>query len=181
MPSQPKVWKKINSITVAFGHGVATTPLQTAVAGAALMDGGRLIEPTFLPRTPEEADAIAKVVVKPSTSATLRALFKLNGEQGSGKSADVPGYHVGGKTGTANKVINGKYSHVLSFNDFLGAFPIGNPRFVVFSFCDEPRTGEKGLTFATNNAAPMVRDIITRTAPILGVHPDFGGNILASY
>ncbi|MBZ5758550.1 MULTISPECIES: peptidoglycan D,D-transpeptidase FtsI family protein [Rhizobium] len=181
MPSQPKVWKKINSITVAFGHGVATTPLQTAVAGAALMDGGRLIEPTFLPRTQAEADAIAKVVVKPSTSDTLRALFKLNGEQGSGKSADVPGYHVGGKTGTANKVINGKYSHVLSFNDFLGAFPIDNPRYVVFSFCDEPRTGEKGLTFATNNAAPMVRDIITRAAPLLGVQPNFGSAVLASY
>jgi cell division protein FtsI (penicillin-binding protein 3) len=79
-----RVWKKINSITVSFGHGVATTPLQTAVAGAALVDGGKLIEPTFLPRTAEEANNVAEVVVKQSTSDTIRALFKLNGEEGSG-------------------------------------------------------------------------------------------------
>ncbi|KQV31614.1 cell division protein [Rhizobium sp. Root1203] len=180
-PSQPKVWKKINSITVSFGHGVATTPLQTAVAGAALVDGGRLIDPTFLPRTVEEANKIAQVVVKPSTSDTIRALFKLNGEQGSGRSADVPGFHVGGKTGTANKVINGKYSHILSFNAYLAAFPIENPQYVVLSFCDEPRKGDHGMTFATNNAAPMVRDIVERAAAMLGVQPDFGADLLTSY
>ncbi len=180
-PSQPKVWKKINSITVSFGHGVATTPLQTAVAGAALVDGGELIEPTFLPRTAEQASAVAQRVVKPSTSDTIRALFKLNGEEGSGKSADVPGFHVGGKTGTANKVINGRYSHVLSFNAYLAAFPIQDPKYVVLSFCDEPRKGDHGMTFATNNAAPMVRDIVGRVAPMLGVQPDFGNNLLVSY
>lgn len=180
-PSQPKVWKKINSITVSFGHGVATTPLQTAVAGAALVDGGELIEPTFLPRTVEQASAVAQRVVKPSTSDTIRALFKLNGEEGSGKSADVPGFHVGGKTGTANKVINGRYSHVLSFNAYLAAFPIQDPKYVVLSFCDEPRKGDHGMTFATNNAAPMVRDIVGRVAPMLGVQPDFGNNLLVSY
>jgi cell division protein FtsI (penicillin-binding protein 3) len=180
-PSQPKVWKKINSITVSFGHGVATTPLQTAVAGAALVDGGKLIEPTFLPRTVEEANNVAQVVVKPGTSDTIRALFKLNGEEGSGRSADVPGFHVGGKTGTANKVINGRYSHVLSFNAYLAAFPIMNPQYVVLSFCDEPRKGDHGMTFATNNAAPMVADIVKRVAPLLGVEPDFGNNLLVGY
>ena len=180
-PSQPRVWKKINSITVSFGHGVATTPLQTAVAGAALVDGGTLIEPTFLPRTAEQANMDAEVVVKPSTSDTIRALFKLNGEEGSGRSADVPGFHVGGKTGTANKVINGRYSHVLSFNAYLAAFPIQAPKYVVLSFCDEPKKGAHGMTFATNNAAPMVADIVKRVAPMLGVQPDFGQNLLVGY
>ena len=180
-PSQPKVWKKINSITISFGHGVATTPLQTAVAGAALVDGGELIEPTFLPRSREQAEETAEVIVKKSTSDTIRGLFKLNGEQGSGRSADVPGFHVGGKTGTANKVVGGHYSHTLSFNAYLAAFPIGDPKYVVLSFCDEPLTGEFGRTFATNNAAPMVRDIIRRTAPLMGVEPDFGENMLANY
>ncbi|MBO9127346.1 MULTISPECIES: peptidoglycan D,D-transpeptidase FtsI family protein [unclassified Rhizobium] len=180
-PSQPRVWKKINSITVSFGHGVATTPLQTAVAGAALVDGGTLIEPTFLPRTAEQANMDAEVVVKPSTSDTIRALFKLNGEEGSGRSADVPGFHVGGKTGTANKVINGRYSHVLSFNAYLAAFPIQAPKYVVLSFCDEPKKGDRGMTFATNNAAPMVADIVKRVAPMLGVQPDFGQNLLVGY
>ena len=181
MPTQPRVWKKINSITISFGHGVATTPLQTAVAGAALMDGGELIEPTFLPRTAEEAEKVETPIVKQSTSDTIRSLFKLNGEEGSGKPANVPGYHVGGKTGTANKVIHGVYSHKLSFNSFLGAFPIEQPKYVVLAFVDEPLTGEHNLTFATNTAAPMVRDIIKQAAPILGVEPDFGTNVIASY
>ncbi|TXI05715.1 MAG: penicillin-binding protein 2 [Rhizobium sp.] len=181
MPTQPHVWKKINSITISFGHGVATTPLQTAVAGAALMDGGELIEPTFLPRTREEAEKVETPIVKPGTSDIIRSLFKLNGEEGSGKPANVLGYHVGGKTGTANKVIHGVYSHKLSFNSFLGAFPIEHPKYVVLAFVDQPLTGEHNLTFATNTAAPMVRDIIKQAAPMLGVEPDFGANLIASY
>ncbi|MEZ2221680.1 peptidoglycan D,D-transpeptidase FtsI family protein [Rhizobium sp. RCC_161_2] len=180
-PSQPKVWKKINSITVAFGHGVATTPMQTAVAGAALIDGGELIEPTFLPRTQQEAEKTEKMIVKKSTSDVIKYLFKLNGEQGTGKTADVPGFHVGGKTGTANKVINGVYSHKLSFNSFLAAFPMENPRYVVLSFIDQPLTGLHNLNLAAETAAPMVHDIVSRAAPLLGVEPNFGQNLLSAY
>ncbi|CAN7585641.1 penicillin-binding protein 2 [Rhizobium rhizogenes] len=180
-PSQPKVWKKINSITIAFGHGVATTPMQTAVAGAALIDGGELIEPTFLPRTQEEAEKTEKMIVKKSTSDVIRYLFKLNGEQGTGKTADVPGFHVGGKTGTANKVINGVYSHKLSFNSFLAAFPMENPRYVILSFIDQPLTGLHNLNLAAETAAPMVHDIVSRAAPLLGIEPNFGQNLLTAY
>jgi cell division protein FtsI (penicillin-binding protein 3) len=180
-PSQPKVWKKLNSITIAFGHGVATTPMQTAVAGAALIDGGKLIEPTFLPRTQEEAEKTETMIVKKSTSDTIRYLFRLNGEQGTGRAADVPGYHVGGKTGTANKVIHGVYSHKLSFNSFLAAFPMDNPKYVVLAFIDQPLTGVHNLNLAAETAAPMVHDIIARAAPVLGVEPDFGSSLLASY
>ncbi|GAC1045642.1 peptidoglycan D,D-transpeptidase FtsI family protein [Rhizobium sp. No.120] len=180
-PSQPKVWKKLNSITIAFGHGVATTPMQTAVAGAALIDGGKLIEPSFLPRTQEEAEKTETMVVKKSTSDTIRYLFRLNGEQGTGRAADVPGYHVGGKTGTANKVIHGVYSHKLSFNSFLAAFPMDNPKYVVLAFIDQPLTGVHNLNLAAETAAPMVHDIISRAAPLLGVEPDFGSNLLAAY
>ncbi|MGA1802594.1 peptidoglycan D,D-transpeptidase FtsI family protein [Rhizobium sp. HT1-10] len=181
MPSQPKVWKMINSLTAAFGHGVATTPMQTAVAGAALIDDGKLIEPTFLPRTQEQAESTEKIVVKQSTSDVIKFLFKLNGEQGSGKFADVAGYHVGGKTGTANKVIHGVYSHKLSFNSFLAAFPIDHPKYVVLSFIDQPLTGVHNLNLAAETAAPMVHDIVARAAPLLGVQPDFGSALVASY
>ncbi|TWB91788.1 cell division protein FtsI (penicillin-binding protein 3) [Rhizobium sp. ERR 942] len=180
-PSQPKVWKKLNSITIAFGHGVATTPMQTAVAGAALIDGGKLIEPSFLPRTQEEAEKTETMIVKKSTSDTIRYLFRLNGEQGTGRAADVPGYHVGGKTGTANKVIHGVYSHKLSFNSFLAAFPMDNPKYVVLAFIDQPLTGVHNLNLAAETAAPMVHDIISHAAPLLGVEPDFGSNLLAAY
>jgi cell division protein FtsI (penicillin-binding protein 3) len=183
-PSQPKVWKKINSITISFGHGVATTPLQTAVAGAALVNGGKLIEPTFLPRTPEQANETAQVVVKKSTSDDIRYLFKLNGLKGSGRNADVPGFNVGGKTGTADKVVNGRYASNLNFNAFLAAFPIEDPKYVVLTFCDEPHNGEKGQNIAAYTAAPMVKNIIARAAPILGVEPKFGDDgsaLLVSY
>ncbi len=180
-PSQPKVWKKLNSITIAFGHGVATTPMQTAVAGAALIDGGKLIEPSFLPRTQEEAEKTETMIVKKSTSDTIRYLFRLNGEQGTGRAADVPGYHVGGKTGTANKVIHGVYSHKLSFNSFLAAFPMDNPKYVVLAFIDQPLTGVHNLNLAAETAAPMVHDIISHAAPLLGVEPNFGSNLLAAF
>ncbi|WP_438753255.1 peptidoglycan D,D-transpeptidase FtsI family protein [Pararhizobium sp. O133] len=185
MPSQPREWKKINSITISFGHGVSTTPLQTAVAGAALLNGGNLIEPTFLPRTEEEAAAVSTAVIKKSTSDDMRFLFRWNGVNGSGRNARVPGYNVGGKTGTADKVKNGRYSSDANFNAFLAGFPIDNPRYVVLTFIDEPKTDKgNGAALAGNTAAPMVRDIISRSAPLLGIEPKFGEDgsaLLVSY
>ncbi|KAA3512639.1 penicillin-binding protein 2 [Agrobacterium vitis] len=185
MPSQPRgEWKKISSVTISFGHGVATTPLQTAVAGAALINGGKLIQPTFLPRTADQANEVAEAVLKPSTSADMRYLFEYNGINGSGRGARVPGLDVGGKTGTADKVVNGRYDNKLNFNAFLGAFPMSKPRYVVLSFIDEPLSGEGGGTISAFTALPIVRDVIRRTAPILGVEPNYGqvGNdMLVSY
>jgi cell division protein FtsI (penicillin-binding protein 3) len=183
-PSQPAVWKKINSITISFGHGVSTTPLQTAVAGAALVNGGTLIEPTFLVRTREQAEKVGKTVVRKATSDDVRYLFKLNGLKGSGRNANVAGFDVGGKTGTADKVVNGRYSKDLNFDAFLAAFPIDDPRYVVLTFCDEPKSGEEGQKIAAYTAAPMVRDIVRRAAPLLGVKARFGENgtaMLKSY
>ena len=185
MPSQPREWKKINSITISFGHGVSTTPLQTAVAGAALLNGGNLIEPTFLPRTPEQAQAVSTKVIKQSTSDDMRFLFRWNGVNGSGRNARVPGFNVGGKTGTADKVVNGRYSNDANFNAFLAGFPIDKPRYVVLTFIDEPKTDKgNGAALAGNTAAPMVHDIISRSAPLLGVEPKFGEDgsaLLVSY
>jgi cell division protein FtsI (penicillin-binding protein 3) len=185
LPSQPREWKKINSITISFGHGVSTTPLQTAVAGAALVNGGKLIEPTFLPRTREQADQVAQQVIKPKTSDNMRYLFDWNGVYGSGRNARVDGFDVGGKTGTADKVVNGRYVHDKNFNAFLAAFPISDPQYVVLTFIDEPKTDKgNGAALAGNTAAPMVREIISRSAAILGVKPQFGKDgsaLLVSY
>ena len=158
MPSQPREWKKINSITISFGHGVSTTPLQTAVAGAALLNGGN----------PDRADlpaahggaarpSLDAPVIKKSTSDDMRFLFRWNAVNGSGKNARVPGFNVGGKTGTADKVVNGRYSNVANFNAFLAGFPIDDPRYVVLTFIDEPKTDKgNGAALAGNTAAPMV-------------------------
>lgn len=184
-PSQPREWKKINSITISFGHGVSTTPLQTAVAGAALVNGGKYVPPTFLPRTRDEADAMAQAVVKPSTGEDMKFLLRWNAMNGSGKRALVPGFNVGGKTGTADKVVNGRYAkNGLNFNAFLSAFPIDDPQYMVLTFIDAPKTGEGGGRTAGLNAAPMVGEIIRRSAPLLGVKPKFGEDgsaLLVSY
>ncbi len=173
-PSEPKEWKKLNSITISFGHGVSTTPLQTAMAAAALMNGGKLIQPTFLPRTREEADLTAVPVVKEQTSEAMRWLFRKNVLEGSGRRAAVPGYDVGGKTGTAEKVVKGRYSADKRFNAFLAAFPIRDPKYVVLVILDEPKAeAGKGGATAGSNAAPTLSAIIQRSAVFLGVQPDF--------
>ncbi|TGV83796.1 penicillin-binding protein 2, partial [Mesorhizobium sp. M2D.F.Ca.ET.145.01.1.1] len=95
-PTEPKVWKQVNSFTIAFGHGVSTTPLQAAVGCAALVNGGFLMQPTFLVRSQEDAMAAAKKVVTEKTVEGMRYLYSLNAEKGSARNARVPGYRVGG-------------------------------------------------------------------------------------
>jgi cell division protein FtsI (penicillin-binding protein 3) len=174
-PTEPDEWKRINRITISFGHGVATTPLQTAVSAAALVNGGVLFDPTFLPRSQSEAVDHATAVLDPNTSAAMRYLFRLNVEKGSGRRADVPGYFVGGKTGTAEKVVDGRYSTDKRFNAFLSAFPADKPQYVVLVILDEPKPEQPGMSATSGlNAAPTVSNIVRRSAPLLGVMPEFG-------
>ncbi len=173
-PVEPAEWKKINSVTISYGHGVTTTPLQTAVAAAALVNGGKLLAPTLFVRSQEEADGIAKQVVRKETSDAMRYLMKLNVEEGSGKRAGVEGFRVGGKTGTAEKVVGKRYSSEKRFNAFLAAFPIDDPKYVVLVIIDEPKPEQgKGAATAGLNAAPMVSNIVRRSAAVLGVKPVF--------
>ncbi|WP_306051633.1 peptidoglycan D,D-transpeptidase FtsI family protein [Oceaniradius stylonematis] len=184
-PTEPSEWKQLNSITISFGHGVSTTPLQTAVAAAALVNGGKLIPPSFLPRSQAQANAVAAQVIKPETSAMMRYLFRLNVENGSGRRAEVDGFFVGGKTGTAEKVINGRYSSDHRFNAFLGAVPMDDPQYVVLVIIDEPKP-EEGQQSATAglNAAPTVGRVIRRAVPLLGLTPRYEADrdaLLVSY
>ena len=147
----------------------------TAVATAALVNGGKLISPTLFSRSREQADAIATQVIREKTSEDMRYLFRLNVEDGSGRRAEVPGYWVGGKTGTAEKVVNGKYSSDKRFNAFIAAFPIDEPKYVVLTIIDEPEPEEPGMgATAGSNAAVMVGNIIRRSVPLLGLQPQFG-------
>jgi len=184
-PIVPAKWAELTSMTVAFGHGISVTPLHTAAATAALMNGGILIPPTLLPRDEAEAAKLGTRVVQPRTSDEMRALFRMNVVRGSGRRAEAPGYMVGGKTGTAEKVENGRYSGSKRFNSFLAAFPMDDPQYVVLVVLDEPQPEKPGMSAtASLNAAPTVAAIIRRSAPMLGVTPRAPGQdsaLLASY
>src|SRR5690606_6253860 len=163
-PTEPAEWKRINQITIAFGHGVATTPLQTAMSGAAMLNGGKLMQPTFLPRSEAEADQVAQQVISPRTSQMMRYLFRLNVEKGSGKRGEVPGYFVGGKTGTAEKVVNGRYVSGKRFNAFLAGFPVNDPDYVGLTVLDEPQPDRPGGgATAGVNTTQVAADIIRRS------------------
>ena len=172
-PLLPHRWSTITTVTAAFGHGFAVQPLQGAAVAAALLNGGRLMTPTFLKRDREAAEAVAVRVIKPETSRKMRDLFRLNVEKGTASKADVPGLRVGGKTGTAEKVINGRYSKNHRLNSFVGAFPMEDPRYVVLLMLDEPQAVPESMGFATAgwNVVPAGGALIARIAPLLGVEP----------
>ena len=156
MPIVPKRWGELNTITIAFGHGLSVAPLQATMAVGALMNGGLMIPPTFLKRTEQEAQALGKQVIKPETSLKMRYLMRLNAEKGSAKKVDIPGYYVGGKTGTAEKVVNGRYSKTKLLTTFMAVLPADQPRYLITILIDEPQGLPETHGFATSgwNAAP---------------------------
>jgi cell division protein FtsI (penicillin-binding protein 3) len=176
-PIVPGNWGELNTVTISFGHGIAVSPLQTLMATAALMNGGLLIPPTFLKRTKEEARLLGTQVIKSSTSDQMRFLMRLNATHpsGSAKKADIPGYRVGGKTGTANKVVNGRYSEDRVMTTFTAVFPSDAPRYALLVMFDEPQPTKDTHGFRTSgwNAAPVTGKIVARIAPLLGIVPDF--------
>jgi cell division protein FtsI (penicillin-binding protein 3) len=174
-PIVPKRWGELNTVTIAFGHGLSVAPLQAVMGINALMNGGLLIPPTFMKRTAEEAAKLGKQVVKPDTSDKMRYLMRLNAEKGSARQADVPGYYVGGKTGTAEKVVNGRYSHTKLLNSFTAVLPADKPRYLLLIMLDEPKPLPETHGYATSgwNAVPTGGKVIARIAPLLGIVPRF--------
>ena len=155
-PIVPKRWGELNTVTIAFGHGLSVAPLQAMMAIAALMNGGMLIPPTFLKRTRGRGEALAQAVIKPETSEKMRYLMRLNAEKGTAKKADVTGYYVGGKTGTAEKVVNGRYSKTKLLTTFTAVLPADKPRYLLLIMLDEPQPLPETHGFATSgwNAVP---------------------------
>jgi cell division protein FtsI (penicillin-binding protein 3) len=172
-PIVPKRWVNLNTATIAFGHGLSVAPLQAAMGVAALMNGGTLIPPTFLKRSEADAQALGKRVIKSETSAVMRYLMRLNVERGTAAKADVPGYYIGGKTGTADKVVNGRYSKAKVLTDFIAVLPADRPRYVLLIMLDEPHATPETHGFTTSgwNAVPTGGAVVARIAPLLGIAP----------
>jgi cell division protein FtsI (penicillin-binding protein 3) len=180
-PLLPKRWSKLASATAAFGHGFAVQPLQGLAVVAGLLNGGKLVPPTLIKRSQDEAEVLATRIVQGPTSEKMRYLFRLNATEGSASKADVTGYRVGGKTGTAEKVVNGRYSSEHRLASFIGAFPMDNPRYALLVMLDEPQALAETFGFATAgwNAVPTAGFVIERIAPLLGVAPIFTEDDLA--
>ncbi|MBK3659880.1 penicillin-binding protein 2 [Bradyrhizobium diazoefficiens] len=174
-PILPRRWSELNTITIAFGHGIAVAPLQAVMGVSALANGGLLIPPTFLKRSEEEARAIAKRVIKPETSDKMRFLMRLNAEIGTAKRANVPGYYIGGKTGTAEKVVNGRYAKKKVLTAFTAIIPADKPRYQLLIMLDEPQPLKETYGFITSgwNAVPTAGNVISRIGPLLGIEPRF--------
>ena len=162
-------------IPKGFGHGFAVQPLQGLSVVTGILNDGKMVPPTFMMRSVEEADVLAKQIIKPGVSKNMQILFRLNATDGSASKADVPGYRVGGKTGTAEKVVRGRYSKDNRLSSFIGAFPMDNPRYAILIMLDEPKALPETYGFATAgwNAVPTAGKIIERIAPILGIKPVF--------
>ena len=174
-PIVPKRWGELNTVTIAFGHGLSVAPLQAVMGIAATLNGGRLIPPTFLKRSEGEANVLAKQVLKPETSRAMRYLMRLNAEKGTATKANVDGYYIGGKTGTAEKVVNGRYSKHKLLTDFMAVLPADKPKYLMMIMLDEPQATPQTHGFATAgwNAAPTAAKVIARIAPLLDLEPRF--------
>jgi cell division protein FtsI (penicillin-binding protein 3) len=171
-PHFPAKWREVNVMTIAFGHGISVTPLSFASAAAALVNGGVLRPATLLKPPPGQVPQ-GQQVLSPKTSEQMRKLMRLVVEHGTGTMAAAPGYVVGGKTGTADKVSGSHYVERKLLSSFVAAFPINAPKYLVLTMVDEPHPNKQSHGYATGGwtAAPATSRIIQRIAPLLGVQP----------
>ena len=169
-PSQ-KLWSQASLITISYGHGMAVTPMHLAKAFSAVINDGKLAKPTLV--YGKNDNLVPDVVLSKNASDTMKKLLHFVVMYGSGKKANIEGYVVGGKTGTAEKIIGNSYSKKLNISSFVGGFPMTNPRYVVLVLVDEATGNAENAGFTTGGmiAAPLAGKVIQRIAPMLGVKP----------
>ncbi|KXJ56247.1 MAG: penicillin-binding protein [Thalassospira sp. Nap_22] len=169
-PLVPNPWRDINTMTISFGHGLAVTPLQVVSGISTLVNGGIRRPATILK---QDGAPAGERVFSQKTSELLRRLMRLVVTDGSGKNAEVAGYFLGGKTGTSEKLVNGRYVKNARMSTFVAAFPMQDPKYVVLVTLDEPKGTKETYGFATAGwvSAPAVGKVVTRIAPLLGIEP----------
>ncbi|NSX83284.1 penicillin-binding protein 2, partial [Wolbachia endosymbiont of Atemnus politus] len=164
-PIIPNRWSESTLITASYGYGIAITPMHIAQTAAALINNGIFHNATLM----LNKKSIGEQIVARSTSREIRKLLRAVVTDGTGKRANIKAYSIGGKTGSAEKVISGKYSKDANIASFIGALTMLDPRYIVLIIIDEPQgmyhTG--GMI-----AAPVVKNIINKIAPILSVTPE---------
>ncbi|MEI8320871.1 MAG: penicillin-binding protein 2 [Alphaproteobacteria bacterium] len=174
IPMAPREWKEINTATVSYGYGLAVSPLQLVNGLASIINGGLLRSPTLIADKNKDREPVQ--IISSATSETMRRLMHLVVKHGSGKQADVPGYIVGGKTGSANKKSSNGKGYVAKNKhraSFVFAFPMTNPQYIGLITLDEPQGNSSTMGFSTGGwtAAPVARRVIEKAAPLLDVFP----------
>ncbi|HAY47954.1 MAG TPA: penicillin-binding protein, partial [Thalassospira sp.] len=169
-PLVPNPWREVNTMTISFGHGLAVTPLQVVNGISTIVNGGIRRPSTILK---QDGAPAGERVFSQKTSEQLRRLMRLVVTEGSGKKAEVAGYFLGGKTGTSEKLVNGRYVKNARMSTFVAAFPMQDPKYVVLVTLDEPKGTKETYGFATAGwvSAPAVGKVVTRIAPLLGIEP----------
>jgi len=173
-PLWPGYWARTTTMTTAYGHGIAITPLQLASAYAALVNGGTWRPSTLLKVGPGHPVPAGRRVISEATSYRMRQMLRLIVLKGTGRKGEAPGYRVAGKTGTGEVPTAGGYDRSRNMATFVAAFPIDKPRYVVLSMLDSPQGTKEtgGWKTAAWNAAPVVGRVVSRVGAMLGVIPD---------
>ena len=172
-PLLPKRWNELETMTVSYGHGISVTPLHLATGYAMLANGGRLVKPTLLEEV--KSDLGPRVISKRVADNSL-AMLRGVVTGGTASIADVSGYFVGGKTGTADKPsAQGGYDKEKNITSFASIFPIDEPKYVLVIALDEAQdtSGPEPKRTAGWTAVPVSAEIIARVAPLLGLRPKF--------
>ena len=174
-PLLPNIWRETNIMTFAYGHGIAISPLQFVNAFTSIINGGNFRYATLIKEKYLNDTTNNNHVISEQTSYRVRQLLRevVSNEKGSGDKADVPGYFVAGKTGTAIKNEHNRYKKNKNLTSFVGFFPSYNPDFLIFIAVDEPQPIKETFNYVTGGwvAAPTVRKIISEMAPKLGIMP----------
>ncbi len=172
-PLIPRPWKDVSTLTASYGHGIAVTPLHLASATATIIGDGRIVIPKLIKSKTSTVQKGDQIVSK-ETVQTMRNLLRLVVQKGTGSKADVPGLLIGGKTGTAEKSINGRYVHNALITTFIGAFPMNNPEYIILVTVDDPKPNKSSYGYATAGwtAAPATARIAENMVRILGIVPD---------
>lgn len=173
-PLIPKRWSESTTATVAYGYGISVSPLHVVSAYAAVVNGGTYHSPSLVKNSPKAKNGHR--IISFSTSKAMRKLMRLVVTDGSGKRANVRGYEVGGKTGTANKLSeNGRYVDKKVRTTFVSAFPISDPKYALIVMLDEPKPLKETWGFVTSgwNTVPTASKIITAIAPQLNLKANY--------
>ena len=172
-PIVPREWKEDTIATVAYGYGISVTPIHVITAFSSVINGGTYHAPSLLKDSTKKDNGYR--VISNNTSKSMRKLLRDVVTDGSGKRANVLGYEVAGKTGTANKLVNGRYVDKKVMATFVSTFPASNPKYALLVMMDEPKGSKETYGFTTSgwNAVPTAAKIIEAIAPQLNVKANY--------